>query len=254
MVETITPVVHGGNRNRWVVSVLVHAAGATATAAVFGSLLAAAGALLGAPWGVPGVALVACVRGPVRRPRARGRGAGAAAPQAGAGLVAHVLPAPRRRVPVRGRPRTRVPHLSRSRDARRGVGGRGGERASARRGGAAGTVRPGARSRARPRVRRALTERRCGVGRPAGAIGVAGPLAPRERGRARRGAGRHPFDDPNGRRPVGRRRARGRRAGADVRSGRDRQDRPPADVATGPRDVSAASRLRRAGRDRRAGG
>ena len=63
MVETITPVVHGGNRNRWVVSVLVHAAGATAAAAVFGSLLAAAGALLGAPWGVPGVALVGASAG-----------------------------------------------------------------------------------------------------------------------------------------------------------------------------------------------
>jgi len=63
MVETITPVVHGGNRSRWVVSVLVHAAGATATAALFGSLLAAAGALLGAPWGVPGVALVAASAG-----------------------------------------------------------------------------------------------------------------------------------------------------------------------------------------------
>jgi hypothetical protein len=45
------------------VSVLLHAAGATATAAVFGSLLAAAGALLGAPWGVPGVALVAASAG-----------------------------------------------------------------------------------------------------------------------------------------------------------------------------------------------
>lgn len=63
MVETITPVVHGGKRNRWVVSVLVHAAGATAAAAVFGSLLAGAGALLGAPWGVPGVALVAASAG-----------------------------------------------------------------------------------------------------------------------------------------------------------------------------------------------
>ena len=63
MVETITPVVHGGNRSRWVVSVLVHAAGAAATAAVFGSLLAAAGALLGAPWGVPGIVLVAASAG-----------------------------------------------------------------------------------------------------------------------------------------------------------------------------------------------
>jgi Methylamine utilisation protein MauE len=63
MVETITPVVHGGNRNRWMVSVLVHVAGAAAAAAVFGSLLAGAGALLGAPWGVPGVALVAASAG-----------------------------------------------------------------------------------------------------------------------------------------------------------------------------------------------
>ena len=63
MVETITPVVHGGNRNRWVVSVLVHVAGATAAAAVFGSLLAGVGALLGAPWGVPGLALVAVSAG-----------------------------------------------------------------------------------------------------------------------------------------------------------------------------------------------
>jgi len=63
MVETITPVVHGGNRNRWFVSVLVHVAGATAAAAVFGSLLAGAGGLLGAPWGVPGIALVAASAG-----------------------------------------------------------------------------------------------------------------------------------------------------------------------------------------------
>ena len=63
MVETITPVVHGGNRNRWFVSVFVHVAGATAAAAVFGSLLAGAGGLLGAPWGVPGIALVAASAG-----------------------------------------------------------------------------------------------------------------------------------------------------------------------------------------------
>jgi hypothetical protein len=59
MVETITPVVHGGSRSRWGVSVAVHAIGAAASAAVAGALLAAAGGLLGAPWGVAGVGLVA---------------------------------------------------------------------------------------------------------------------------------------------------------------------------------------------------
>ncbi len=58
MVETITPVVHGGSRSGWAVSLSLHVAGATAAAAVFGSLVGAAGALLGAPWGVAGIALV----------------------------------------------------------------------------------------------------------------------------------------------------------------------------------------------------
>jgi hypothetical protein len=58
MVETITPVVHGGSRRRWTVSLVLHAIAAAAAASVVGSLLAAAGALLGAPWGVPGAALV----------------------------------------------------------------------------------------------------------------------------------------------------------------------------------------------------
>ena len=64
MVETITPVVHGGSRSRWAVSLAVHAAGATVAAAVFGSLLAAVGGLLGAPWGLAGPALVALVAAP----------------------------------------------------------------------------------------------------------------------------------------------------------------------------------------------
>jgi len=58
MVETITPVVHGGSRSRWGVSVAVHAIGAAASAAVAGALLAGAGGLLGAPWGVAGAVLV----------------------------------------------------------------------------------------------------------------------------------------------------------------------------------------------------
>src|SRR4249920_3846286 len=55
MVETITPVVHGGSRSRWGVSLALHAIGAGVAAAIVGSLLAGAGA----PWGVPGAVLVA---------------------------------------------------------------------------------------------------------------------------------------------------------------------------------------------------
>jgi hypothetical protein len=58
MVETITPVVHGGSRERWGISLALHAIGAAVAAAIVGSLLAGAGALLGAPWGVPGALLV----------------------------------------------------------------------------------------------------------------------------------------------------------------------------------------------------
>jgi hypothetical protein len=58
MVETITPVVHGGSRERWGISLALHAFGATVAAAIVGSLLAGAGALVGAPWGVPGAVLV----------------------------------------------------------------------------------------------------------------------------------------------------------------------------------------------------
>ena len=58
MVETITPVVHGGSRSRWGISLALHAIGAAVAAATVGSLLAGAGALLGAPWGAPGVVLV----------------------------------------------------------------------------------------------------------------------------------------------------------------------------------------------------
>jgi hypothetical protein len=58
MVETITPVVHGGNRSRWAGSVVLHTLGAATSAAVAGALLAAVGGLLGAPWGVAGAVLV----------------------------------------------------------------------------------------------------------------------------------------------------------------------------------------------------
>ncbi|MCI0636841.1 MAG: hypothetical protein L0206_23440 [Actinobacteria bacterium] len=63
MVETITPVVHGGRRSRWALVLLVHTAGAVVAAAVFGGVLAVAGSVLGAPWGAAGVALVAATAG-----------------------------------------------------------------------------------------------------------------------------------------------------------------------------------------------
>jgi hypothetical protein len=59
MVETITPVVHGGRRSRWAWLLALHVLGATAAAGAFGALLGVAGALLGAPWGAAGLALVA---------------------------------------------------------------------------------------------------------------------------------------------------------------------------------------------------
>ena len=59
MVETITPVVHGERRGGWSVAFALHTAGATLAAAAFGTLLAFAGAALGAPWGRTGLVLVA---------------------------------------------------------------------------------------------------------------------------------------------------------------------------------------------------
>jgi len=61
MVETITPVVHGGRRKRYWSSVALHALGATLAAATFGLTLGGAGALLRAPWGRLGAAIVAVV-------------------------------------------------------------------------------------------------------------------------------------------------------------------------------------------------
>ena len=58
MVETITPVVHGGRGRRWIGLLALHATGATLVAAAFGAVLAALGALLDAPWDV-GLAFVA---------------------------------------------------------------------------------------------------------------------------------------------------------------------------------------------------
>ena len=58
MVETITPVVHGGRGRRWVALLALHATGATLAAAAFGAAVAAVGALLDAPWDI-GLAIVA---------------------------------------------------------------------------------------------------------------------------------------------------------------------------------------------------
>lgn len=51
MVETITPMVHGGSRRGWGVSVTLHVVAATLVAGAFGAALGAAGGALGAPWG-----------------------------------------------------------------------------------------------------------------------------------------------------------------------------------------------------------
>src|SRR5947208_895396 len=61
MAQTITPVVHGGRRGRWLGSVILHTAGTTASAAVFGAALGGIGRVLGAPWGAAGLAAVAAV-------------------------------------------------------------------------------------------------------------------------------------------------------------------------------------------------
>ena len=61
MVETITPVVHGGRAGRWAGSVALHVAGAVASAAAFGAILGAAGSLLGAPWSGGGALVIALV-------------------------------------------------------------------------------------------------------------------------------------------------------------------------------------------------
>jgi hypothetical protein len=60
MVETITPVVHGG-RSRWLRTLALHSFGAAATASAFGAALGWIGGLLGAPWGRSGLLAVAAV-------------------------------------------------------------------------------------------------------------------------------------------------------------------------------------------------
>ena len=63
MVETITPVVHGGNRKRWAAVLGLHILGATLSAAALGAALGALGMVLGAPWGAAGAIIVALLAG-----------------------------------------------------------------------------------------------------------------------------------------------------------------------------------------------
>jgi len=61
MVETITPVVHGGRKKEYWASVALHALGATLAAAAFGLILGGIGDLTGAPWGRVGAVVVAVI-------------------------------------------------------------------------------------------------------------------------------------------------------------------------------------------------
>ena len=61
MVQTITPVVHGGSRRRWAGSMALHLTGATLAAALTGALIGGVGSLLGAPWGRIGTGIVVIV-------------------------------------------------------------------------------------------------------------------------------------------------------------------------------------------------
>ncbi len=61
MVETIVPVVHGGKRSSYRLSVALHVLGATIAAAALGAALGLVGMALGAPWDSAGVLALAAV-------------------------------------------------------------------------------------------------------------------------------------------------------------------------------------------------
>lgn len=61
MVETISPVVHGGRRRRYLVAIALHTMGAGLSAAAVGFVLGLSGALLGGPWDVIGPVAVAAI-------------------------------------------------------------------------------------------------------------------------------------------------------------------------------------------------
>ena len=58
MVETISPVVHGGRTRSYWLSIGLHVLGATLAAAAFGAVLGGLGGLVGAPWEVAGVVVI----------------------------------------------------------------------------------------------------------------------------------------------------------------------------------------------------
>ena len=61
MVETITPVVHGGRRASYRAAVALHALGAAVSAALFGAAAGAVGAAMGAPWNGIGLLVLSSV-------------------------------------------------------------------------------------------------------------------------------------------------------------------------------------------------
>ena len=63
MVETITPVVHGGSWRKWGTAVAAHTLGAALSAAALGAALGWAGGAVTAPWGLPALVAVAGVSG-----------------------------------------------------------------------------------------------------------------------------------------------------------------------------------------------
>src|SRR5436190_10857443 len=61
MVQTITPVGHGGSKGRWAGSAALYIVATTSVAAVFGAMLGGAGVVMGAPWGATATAATAAV-------------------------------------------------------------------------------------------------------------------------------------------------------------------------------------------------
>ena len=61
MVETISPVVHGGRNRTYWMAMSLHTLGATLSAALLGAGLGALGGLVGAPYGETGLYVVAAV-------------------------------------------------------------------------------------------------------------------------------------------------------------------------------------------------
>ena len=63
MVETITPVVHGGRRSSYWMTLAIHTFGAGVAAAAVGGALGLFGQITGGPWGAAGLTVLASVAG-----------------------------------------------------------------------------------------------------------------------------------------------------------------------------------------------